>query len=207
MKSFIMKALTLDNKWYAFGMQDAPTRISPDVFVLFNSSNTPKLQLKSIRRGCKQYNLFEGDVIEMDGSRWIICYERGFYAINENYIVRYLNTLHDYTYLGDMNDIEFPIPIALRGRHLFKYHSSIFRFEDITGSYDNKLILRSESMPIKASHIQQECCMCYEGRKIFLGDKIGDSIVKLFNGRIVLKSKSKVIDLATGGTLDYGCVR
>lgn len=200
-----MKARTLDGDWFSFSMNDAPTLISPTELVLFSRPNTPILSVKDIRRGDTQTNLFEGDIIRMDGTDWIICYERGFYAINDSYVIRYFNSFTDYEVIGDNTTIKFPVPIALRAKHLFKYNECVFRLEDIIGAVNNKLILRSQSLPIKPKKVQQECCMCYEGRKIFLGDRIGDSIVELVDGRIVIKSNSDYIDLATGGTLRNGC--
>jgi hypothetical protein len=183
-------------------MEDIPTPFNTKEFALLRRPNTPRLLIDSIRRGDEESGLFEGDIISMNGEDWLICYERGFYAINKDYIIRYLYTLSDYKYLGTCFDIKSPIPINFRSRHRFIYKDLIFRINDIVGAYDDKLLLRPVSKPVNVAEVHQECCITYNKQRIYLNDSIDDGIVELHGGRVTLNKDNNLIDLATGGSLD-----
>lgn len=204
MACYIMKALTLNREWFQFEMSDLPTTFNTSEFVLLDKPNTPRLLLKTIRRGDRDTMLFEGDIIRMNNCNWLVCYERGFYVINSDYVVRYLNSLSEYEVIGDTLTHTSPVPINFREKHLFKYKDTIFRLNDITGAYGGKLLLRSVSGPVSVEDVNQECCLTHNGSRVFLGDKIGKSTVVLKYGRVVLKEKGKNIyrDIATGGVLE-----
>lgn len=202
---FIMKALTVDNNWYEFSLEDIPTMIDESLFVLLGKENSPKLQLKTIRRGDPESKLYEGDVINFDGMNWLICYERGFYAINSIYVSKHLYQLSEYSYIGTCDDVDKIVPINFKSNHLFKYKDLIFRFNDITGGFDGKIIVRACKEPIEPKDIQQECCMSINKQKVYLGDCIDNSVVVLQGGRIALSSPIGIHDSTGGGSLD-GCV-
>lgn len=202
MACYIMKARTLNDDWFTFDIYDLPTLYSPNEFALLGKPNTPRLLLKSIRRGDRDTNLFEGDIISMENDLWVICYERGFYAINTNYVVRYLNTLCNFKVVGDCTCMQSPVPINFREKHLFKYKDIIFRLNDIIGAYKGKLLLRSVSNPVDVDDVNQECCLAYNGSRIFLGDTINNERVILKYGRVGTVKDNKFIDIATGGVID-----
>lgn len=198
-----MKALTRDEEWYNFTIKDVPTTFNEEEFVLLNKPGSPRLQLKSIKRGDPETGLFEGDIISMDGSLWVVCYERGFYAINDDYVTQHLYLLKDYTLIGDYFTRGFPVSINTRNKHLFKYNNVIFRIEDIVGAYrTDSIILRTCKLPVPITDIKQESCMTMNGKRLFLGDAYEDSTVELYGGRIAIKKDNIFIDLATGGTLN-----
>lgn len=200
-----MKALTHNKDWFEFSMADLPTLFTPNEFVLLNRPNTPRLLFKSIRRGDSESGLFEGDIIEMDGREWLICYERGFYAIDSNYIIKHLYTLRDFKVLGTCSEIKSPVPINFRTKHLFSYDGNIFRLNDIIGAYEGKLLLRSLSEPVDVSLIKQECCVTYNGSRVYLGDELDIGTVVLRGGRITVSKEDKIIDIVTGEEL-YGYI-
>lgn len=193
-----MKALTLENSWYQFEMSDLPTLFSDNKFALLGKENSPLMYIDTIRRGDRDSGLYEGDVIRMNDDLWVVCYERGFYAINTQYITTYLDSLSDYEFIGVESDVDIPIPINYRLKHLFKYKDTIFRLNDIVGAYKGKLLLRSIHNPVDVSKIQQECCMVYNHKRIYLGDTINGNKVVLKYGRIIL-SNGKDIQLLKGG--------
>ena len=205
MNCFIMKALTVNNDWYVFTIADIPTPIDDGLFILLGKSNSPKLRLDTIRRGDQESMLFEGDVINMNGDRWLVCYERGFYVINSSYIIKHLYQLDEYTFMGTCDNQKPIVPISFKMKHLFRYGDIVFRLNDIAGGYDNKVIVRACRNHISPEDIQQECCMTIDNVKVYLGDTIGDSTVELHGGRIALCSPSGIIDSNGGGNLD-GCV-
>lgn len=202
MACYIMKALTRNKEWFIFEMSDIPTLFTSEEFVLMNKPNTPILSLKSIRRGDKDTMLFEGDLIEMNGDVWTICYERGFYAINADYVIRYLDSLSDYVVIGDCSTMQSPVPINFREKHLFKYKDIIFRLNDIIGAYEGKLLLRSVANPVDVNDINQECCLTYNGTRVFLNDLIDlGSTVSLRYGRVVTKVNGEFVDITNGGVI------
>lgn len=205
MNYFIMKALTFDDGWYSFTLADIPTMIDHETFVLLAEENSPKMYLKTIRRGDPESGLFEGDIIQFNNDRWLVCYERGFYVINSSYISKYLYQLPEYTFIEEYTDFTDKIvPINFKANHLFKYKDCIFRFNDIVGGYNGKIMVRACHELIDHKDIQQECCMSIDKKKVYLGDYIDNSIVKLQGGRIALWTPTKTIDSNGGGSLD-GC--
>lgn len=204
MASFIMKALTLDRDWYEFTLADIPTTFNDAEFVLYNRPNTPRLLLKGIRRGDAESGLYEGDVVHCDGTDWIICYQRGFYAINSDYVIRYLYQLKRYKMVGTYPRVPAPVPINFKSKYLFMHNGTIFKINDIIGGYKGQLILRTSSKPVNVDEVHQECCIVYNGRKVYLSDMINGEPIKLLGGRLTHKVDGKVIDIATGGELiDY----
>lgn len=198
MNYFIMKTLTTNGDWFPFSMSDLPVLLNEECFVLFGCTNSPWLRIDSIRRGDPETGLYEGEVIQMDGCKWVICYERGFYAINEDYISKHLNTLRDYTVLGDAPNVPIEMSVSYRANHLFKVNDTIFRIQDIVGAYDGKLLLRSLKEPIDTDKIQQECCATYKGKRVYLGDMLDGCPLELVNGRLVRKTPDGVIDITSG---------
>lgn len=201
MACFIMKALTLDNGWFEFSIFDAPTLCNDEEFVLLNKPLTPKLLIKTIRRGDPETRLFEGDVITFDGCDWMVCYERGFYVINKDYVSKHFYQLPKWKYKGVFDDVGSPVPPNLKHSHLFKYNDVIFRLNDITGFYDNKLIIRPISELVKPSEIKQECSLNHKGKRIYLGDVVDGMPVVLHHGRIALQSPDGYTDIITGGEI------
>ena len=72
-----------------------------------NRENSPILDLNNIRRGDPETGLYEGDVIEHDGDLWLICYERGFYAINQAYVIKYFENIDSFEYKGTRRQTEY----------------------------------------------------------------------------------------------------
>lgn len=197
-----MKALTLKNEWYQFTINDVPTRLTNTEFVLLNKANSPCLQLGNIRRGDPYTGLTEGDLILHEGDEWLVSYERGFYAINRNYINKPLYSIKNYDLIGDCYTKEFPLSILKRSKHLFKYKSTIFRMEDIIG-IDSKggLILRCLNHPIDVCAIGQEAGIVVDGTRKYFGEKTKEGTIRLYKGRIAYEKNNKFTDAVTGGLL------
>lgn len=202
MDYFTMKALTLDGDWFEFSIADAPVRYSADEFALLRRPNTPRLKLKTLLRGITEYKLFEGDIISAEGRKWLVCYERGFYAIDESYITRQIHTFSGFEIAGNCFTSEFKVPISMRSKHLFKWRSVGFRIEDVLGFYDeDSLLLRCVSQPVPHTEIQQCCGLNINGKRAYLGDKFEQGIVKLHNGVITFFKDNEYRDVATGGII------
>lgn len=197
-----MKALTPNGEWYPFTLKDLPTRFNNNEFALMNCPNSPRLSLQNIRRGDASTGLYEGDIIEWMDTRWMVCYERGFYVICESYETHPLSELSDFTVVGDCFKDTFGVPFLKRDKCLFKYNDVIFRLEDIIGPFNgDRVILRSVKKPILVEDIQQEAGMSIDGKRVYFGDKVDDGVVDLYKGRIVLLKSGTYIDIFTGGVL------
>lgn len=201
---FMLRALTLSGEWHSFTIRDLPTLYTKEEFVTLGINGSPRLKVHPILRGDFESGLYEGDVIQMDGEKWLVCYERGFYAISQSYVVRYLYTLHDYVLLGTCYEIDCGIVSSFREKHIFKYNGNHFRLNDIYGCHDNKLIVRDIQTPINPEDVQQEACMTYQKRRVFLGDDVDIGRVKCKGGRLTVEYNGEIIDITTGGVLsDY----
>ena len=201
MNCFIMKALTLKGDWVTFTLEDIPTRFNMEEFALLKRPNSPRLNIKSICRGDTDTGLFEGDIIYFEDCEWLVCYERGFYVINENYVTRTLDTFCDFKLIGDCFSREFPIPILKRNKCLFKYKDTVFRLEDIVGAYGDCIILRCLSNPLPISEIKQDAGILINKQRMYFGDITEDGTLDLYKGRIAFKRGQQYYDTITGGLL------
>lgn len=203
---FTMKARTTsDNRWYWFTIDKVPTPVRDGQIVLLTAPNSPILRPDTLRRCSDVDNLGEGDVLQINGERYVVCYERGFYAISENYRCLSMCDLGDYKVLGDYTELDFPISVALRNKVLYKYKDSVFRLEDICGLYDTGIVVRGMKLPVPIEEIHQECCITYKGQRVFLGDVFDEGTVVLHNGRVCLNKGNNFVDITTGGKSD-GCI-
>lgn len=203
---FTMKARTTsDNSWYWFTIDKVPTPVRDGQIVLLTAPNSPILRPDTLRRCSDVDNLGEGDVLQINGERYVICYERGFYAISENYRCLSMCDLGNYKVLGDYTELDFPISVALRNKVLYKYKDSVFRLKDICGLYDTGIVVRGMKLPVPIEEIHQECCITYKGQRVFLGDVFDEGTVVLHNGRVCLNKGNNFVDITTGGKSD-GCI-
>ncbi len=187
MNCFMLKAISTDNSWVTFYINDIPTPISEDRFVLLRRPNSPILMLDGIRRGDPKYGLFEGDIIEYQSTQYLICYERGFYAINRDYVVRLFDELNGFKLLGTVNDMEIDIPISFKKTLLFKYKHTVFKINDIIGESNGGLLINSLAEPINPDLVRQDCCIVCNKQRMYLGDNIHGNPIELIDGRLQVK--------------------
>ncbi len=187
MNCFMLKAISTDNSWVTFYINDIPTPISEDRFVLLRRPNSPILMLDGIRRGDPKYGLFEGDIVEYQSTQYLICYERGFYAINRDYVVRLFDELNGFKLLGTVNDMEIDIPISFKKTLLFKYKHTVFKINDIIGESNGGLLINSLAEPINPDLVRQDCCIVCNKQRMYLGDNIHGNPIELIDGRLQVK--------------------
>ena len=184
MPSFIMKARThSDAGWYVFSIEEIPVLVKTNLFSLMRIPNSPLLRLNTVRRGDRDTMFFEGEVISHSGVEWLVCYERGFYAINKDYVVRKLGDLIGAKKLGDVGfDYDFPVSLSIKQKLLFKHNKTIFRLESVCGCFKGKLLLRSAKAPIEPSAVKQDCGCEYNKEHLYLGDTTQYGTVSLSYG-------------------------
>ena len=197
MDCFILKAMSVNGNWIQFSLEELPVPISDSQFVLMKKPQSPILTLKSIRRGDPDTGLFEGDVVQYNDCEWLICYERGFYAISSNFVITYFQNLTNWKLIGTNETKMSDINLKLKSRHMFKYRNCYFRLNDIVSAVDDKLIVRTFANPISTDEISQECGISFEKRRLYLGDKINNSPVHLHNGRLCISQNGEVVDITT----------
>lgn len=197
MQSFIMKALTHSHSnWYVFSISDIPVLVKPNLISLMRIPNSPILELDTTRRGDADTSLFEGEIVSYNDDEWLICYERGFYAINKDYVICSLTNLTGCTKLGDVGfDREFPVSFSVKQKLLFKHNSAIFRLESICGYFEGKLLLRSFKSPIDPNEVKQDCGCVYNDQKLFLGDVTPMGTVTLHNGILGFESENGFLSI------------
>ena len=205
MQSLGLRTRTLEtNAWYNFTLNDIPTKYDDDHIALLADAGSPLLRIDSVVRGDLESGLYEGDIIEFEGTQYIVCYERGFYAISNDYVIKNLYQVKGCEVVSDYWTTDFKIPIRLRKKQLYKYDNLNFKLTDIIGHWANKIVIRASNRPIPPEECQQECCLSYEGRKIYFGDMVNGCPVILAGGRVCIKDTEGYLDLATGGYLnDY----
>lgn len=202
-----MKARTRDGAWFEFDVSDIPTMFTENEFALFARPGTPLLNRDVILRGDSDFDLYEGDIISIDGHKWMCCYERGFYLIDEEYNIKYFDELKDFERISNYYDAEFPVHLTTKKKHLFKVRGSVFRLEDIIGgTNDDRIFVRGFNRPIEVNKIRQECCIVKDNNRLFFGDMLPSGRVILKDGRIKNKLQNGTYeDLALRRVADDRC--
>lgn len=205
MQSLGLRARTVEtDSWYNFTLKDIPTKYDDEHIALLANAGSPLLKSDLIVRGDLESGLYEGDILSVNDDKYIVCYERGFYAINENYIITNLYQLKEYKLIGDYWKDGFPILIRPRKKQLYHYNNINFKLTDIIGHWADKILIRASNKPIPPEECQQECCITHNSTKLFFGDLVNGYPVQLAGGRICIKDNEGYYDLATGGYLnDY----
>lgn len=199
--SFKMRAPTVNGEWYSFTVGDCPMKLTDNTFILLGKQNSPVMYC-DVYRGDEESGLFEGDVVWCDDKSWLVCYDRGFYAINKDYEVRYLYTLYDAKYIGVVDhDLVFPIPYSRRVHHKFSYKDVVFNLWDFKAIEDDGIHIHRYRKALKAEDIHQEAGIRIDNRKAYLGYKYNDRVLVMKGGRLVYEDDSDLIDIATGGRL------
>ena len=188
MNCLMLKAISTNQEWVTFTISDVPTPIQDGLFVLLMRPNSPILKLDSIRRGDEDTMLFEGDVIEEDNTRYLICYERGFYAIDSDYIVRSLDSFKEIKIVGNVDTVDIGVPISFKKTLLFKYKNCIFKINDIIGGTKDGIFINSLAEEIPFDRIQQDCCLSIAKKRVFLGDKFEDNTLTMSHGQFRWKT-------------------
>lgn len=196
MKSFIMRALTKTGALYTFTLADIPTYINKHDFVLLNKEDSPILNGNSISIGANNFDFYTGDIVSYDNVNYLISYERGFYGINENYVRVYLGTLKGCEVVGNIHNTEFPISLMKKTHLRFKYKNTVFTIRDIVGMYEGKLLLNKMKDCIDPNECKSDVGVKCEGKRLYLGDSVGQTTVTLCDGRVCL------VNNATGSRLD-----
>ena len=198
MKNFLLRASTPDtNSFQTFSLADIPVLYDKKHFALIKLPYSPILELKSIVRGDPSTGLFEGDIVQSEDKTYIVCYERGFYAITGDYQTQYLYQLKNPQVIGNYATYAFPIPINIRTRQLFKYQNLYFDIKDIVGNWGNNLVIQSSKQPLNPQECYQEACLTYKHTKLFLNDTLDVGAVEIIGGRICTRRKKGIYDLAT----------
>lgn len=200
--SFVMRAPTVSGDWYNFTVGDCPILLTDNTFILVGKPNSPVMYC-DVYRGEEESGLFEGDVVYCDDTSWLVCYDRGFYAINKDYAVRYLYTMHDFRVIGvSGHDVDFPVPYSRRLHHKFSYKDVVFNLWDFKSCEKDGIHIRRYAKALAAEDIHQEAGVRINNRKAYLGYKYNGNILVMRGGRLVYEDDTDFIDIATGGKLD-----
>lgn len=195
-----MKARTRNNPrtWYSFKVEDGPLMIHNNEFVLQNCPGTPRLITDDMVRGCEEYNLYDGDIVlTSTGKRYMICYERGFYAVDEECNYTLLQDIVPCTFVGNVFDDEFPVHHKATRKIQFRYKEVTFSFKDFQGVHPYGHIVRSLCLPVSIRELYSDCGAKYKGRNLYWDDN-----VVFQHGRILYKDDNgKLISINKKGTV------
>lgn len=197
----ILRAPTVNGDWNSFEIGDGPTRLTENTFILLGKPNTPVMYC-DVYRGDRESGLFEEDIVFFDDKSWLVCYDRGFYAINADYESRYLYTMKDCQYMGVCgHDLDFPVKYYRRLHHKFSSYDVVFNLWDVQAVVEGGLEVARHKKPIPLADIHQECCARNNNRAMYFGYVYEGHTVNLYGGRIAYEEEGKYYDITTGGEL------
>lgn len=180
--------------------------MSSDLFMLMNRPGTPFLYYSSIMRGMDIPNIFEGDIIEIKGEAYVVCYNSGFYAISLNTTQSIKSIkLRDCTGYKVVSNtyLKKDIKIEKVAKLGLKFRGITFSYNDIYGRYGDCLLINSnDGMLIPIREVQQEARVTYKGRKLYFGDFVDDGEVLLYKGQCCLKKGQRYYNIKNGGIIE-----
>ena len=201
----ILRAPTVNGTWHSFEIGDGPTRLTESTFILLGKENTPVMYC-DVYRGDRESGLFEADVVFFDDKSWLVCYDRGFYAINEDYEVRYLYTMSGCQHMGVCgHDLEFPVSFHRKVHHKFCSAGVVFNLWDVQEVTEQGLEVARHKKTVPLSDVHQECCARFHKSVMYFGYEYGGHRIGLYGGRIAYVENGKCYDMTTGGEL-YGYI-
>lgn len=194
-----MKARTRNDTkiWFEFRIEDGPLMIHNNEFVLQNRPGTPRLITDDMVRGCEEYNLYDGDIVlAPNGKRYMICYERGFYAMDEDCNYTLLQDIVPCTTIGNAFDDEFPVPHKNTRKIQFHYKEITFSFKDFQGVHPYGHIVRSLCLPVNSCELYSDCGAKYNGKNLYWDDNVvfqyGRILYKNPNGELIPVNKKGI---------------
>lgn len=188
MPCFTMKARIRNHpkEWFEFSIADAPLMIYPQEFVLQNRCGTPRLSTEDMVRGCEEYGVYDGDIIiGRNSNKYMVCYDRGFYAISESREYTLLEDIMPCTVIGNVFDDGFPVQHTATKHIQFKYKEVQFSFKDFQGISPKGYVVRSLCLPVRLNEICSDCGVSYNGKPVCWDE---NTVVQ--HGRIFLKDQS-----------------
>ncbi len=199
MSVYPFKALSANRKEIvSFTLADGPWRQNVKFFTLMNRPGSPILRYNTIMRGCDIPGLFQGDIIEYKGKKYIIKYELGFAAVSLDGEVIPTNKL-EYINVIDNMYFQKEFPITYCNKLTFKYvekedkrykgNHRFFGIKSIPGAFNDKSLIA-----IYGSKLVDEDCISlftgvkYKGERIHLGECIEGSPLYMEKGRLFIKA-------------------
>ena len=192
MSTYPLKALSKDRKeLVVFGIEDGPCPLDSNFFVLTKRPGSPILRYDSILRGMDVPNLFEGDIIESNGTQYIIKYHRGFNAISLEGDTLEIKDLRrakvvDQLYFQDNFKKKYPT------RHKYIIDGVDTEFTRFMGATETGVIINDSNLPVVPFFkVMQNTGMRYKGNKLYFGNIINNCPVVLYKGNIVIIENGK----------------
>lgn len=199
MSVYPFKALSVNYKeLVSFTLEDGPWRQNMNFFGLMNRPGSPILRYNTIMRGCDIPGLFEGDIIEYKGKKYIMRYELGLAAVSLDGEVIPSSKL-EYINVVDNMYFQKEFPITYCNKLVFKYiekedekykeNYKYFGIKSITGSFKDKaLISIYGSKLVNVNDVLPFTGIRYKGERIHLGECIEGNPVYMEKGRLLIKA-------------------
>lgn len=195
MSNFSLKALSKEgNSLTEFTLLDGPYPLSQQYFGLMNRPGTPYLRYDSVVRATGVADLYDGDIVESQGKRYIILYQKGYYAytIDKKEKIPINDLINpivvDHAFFSE----EFSFPHNRSKKTLFKYDDIIFKLEDIYGVSNDKIILHHKrGILLNPDKIQQKANITYNGTPLFFGDEVNKRTLVLRNGQPLFRVRGR----------------
>jgi hypothetical protein len=199
MCTYPLRALSKDGKEVVtFNVEDGPCQLEDNLFILTSRPGSPILRYDSILRGLDIDGLFEGDIFEHEGERFVLQYHRGFAAVNPEKGILSLEEIQSLKVVSNVyRETDVFIPKLVR--HTYKSNRIMFTLENIIGVRDGNLILNAKGgLMVPLNNVQQYAGITYNKKTMYFGDTINDSPLILANGRCSISINNTMVDITKG---------
>lgn len=206
MSVYPFKALSVNKKeLVSFTLSDGPWRQDMTCFTLSNRPGTPILRYNTIMRGSDIPGLFEGDIIEYNGKKYIIKYEMGFAAVS---LDKEVIPVSELSYINVVDNMYFQkeFPISYCNKITFKYieredekflnKERVFGIKSVLGAIcDKSFVAIYGSKMVNENDLLQMSGVRYKGKHIYIGEEIEGNKLYMNRGRLYIKAYGKAYDV------------
>lgn len=174
----------------SFTLEDGLCPIDEEHFVLLNRPGSPILRYDTVLRGMDINGIFEGDIVNYEGTDYMIKYQRGFNAISldKSKVITLDNitACNVKTHMYYQRDFAWIEPTMIKFR---VNNNKFFTLRNIYGYFDNRIVFNDIKLRNKETLIvQQDAGLTYDGQRACFGNNAFGS-VKLVKGKIEIRGR------------------
>lgn len=170
-----LRAQALDGSFVTFTLEDIPIKIYDTQFILANRPNSPVLLTESICRMLDHLPVGEGDVVQIDGSEYLLTYLKGFTFVRaSDSAILPAHLVNHCTLISTGTSSTAKIQCKCQGR--------AFPILGILGAYEGAAFIPGLSEPVDPRLIQLSAGFAYRKQSFFFGDEIDGHPLILWRG-------------------------
>ncbi len=182
----LCRALTDSGEVVVFTPQDVPVKLYSSYFVLSRRHNTPLLRVETLTRVLDESGVGEGDVVEWQGDRWTVSYDKGFVFTSDEGVKVPASICSNYTLLETNPHTNVRITCRFE-----KWNFPILSF---CGHVNGTALAAGCPKYIDPERIQVSTGYDNPGSKIFFGDIVDGGEVVLKDGCVCIRKPDGTYD-------------